>query len=737
MDVLAELDAQAAAAAAWPGVGIVAGEPPSPGGSWSVARALGVIPPPLRRALEEAGATAPGVLRGLCDGSRGDADVVTGTLLPGLGADEHAGMVDALLWLISLAAPEAASRRRRFANLDAGEIIQGVLEGSAAKAARVALDRVEAEARGADASWRPAMRPARFRLRTDARLASASGPAARAEAESAERDKWKAELVSLIREAGGPVVEATRHSAAPELALGAAAGGRRARTLCKRVGAWRRIRAWCLDLYSVPFPRTVLHLIEYTQARADEPCGLSVLQGVAAGFSFMETCCGYPRGERLVDTPLYDAYVKELMASYSGDGVRMPKQAPRYPLAIVLALEREVMDPEVAVCYRCHAWWHLLAVWASLRFDDHRGLPPAAVQFTVRGMEAILERTKTTGPGKRISALPMVVSYGAYLRQPGWLQTGWLLWQGAAPFVRDYFLVKPAAGLNSTLPVEISYEQASRMSRALLSGLPRDDDVMPTMGEPLVGLFTQHSARCWLSSMAALLEIPEADMSYLGRWSPSATKTYVRTATEVVLRIQETVARRLRRDLGGPFEAITGEQAAHLELRRELIKRRFAEIDIEDQMDALQAWTVQLAEDVVTTEPGESIVEPACPTPVLDFEESADAHPKESGVQPVEAPPTPPAEPVSLPFAGPVLPVAPASDGPPTSGFVVSISKSGWRRLHRIGGCTRMPGVHYLNFELLGDEKPGVEAYDDFCRQCWKTWRSRRGLRRGRVGDRG
>ena len=57
--------------------------------------------------------------------------------------------------------------------------------------------------------------------------------------------------------------------------------------------------------------------------------------------------------------------------------------------------------------------------------------------------------------------------------------------------------------------------------------------------------------------------------------------------------------------------------------------------------------------------------------------------------------------------------------GPPTAGFVVSLTKSNWRRLHRIGGCSRMPGIHYLRFELLGLDKPRVDMYDDFCRWCW------------------
>ena len=40
--------------------------------------------------------------------------------------------------------------------------------------------------------------------------------------------------------------------------------------------------------------------------------------------------------------------------------------------------------------------------------------------------------------------------------------------------------------------------------------------------------------------------------------------------------------------------------------------------------------------------------------------------------------------------------------------------------MHRLGGCARMPGVHYLEFELLGLARPEIDRYDDFCRQCWR-----------------
>jgi len=223
--------------------------------------------------------------------------------------------------------------------------------------------------------------------------------------------------------------------------------------------------------------------------------------------------------------------------------------------------------------------------------------------------------------------------------------------------------------------------------------------------------------------MAALLEVSAADLSYLGRWSPSTSKTYVRTATEVVMKVQAAVAARLREDLARPGAPIAGEQAAYLEMRRELLKRHYAEATITDQLDGMQAWTLQLAEGQIqlpvpalSSEP--AVMEMAEEKPETD-EELNDVDEPEGARG--AAPPTPPVQPADVQEARPVLPVAATQDGPPTSGYVVSISRSDWRRLHRIGGCSRHPGVHYLSFELLGNDRPAPEAYDDYCRQCWRV----------------
>jgi len=226
-----------------------------------------------------------------------------------------------------------------------------------------------------------------------------------------------------------------------------------------------------------------------------------------------------------------------------------------------------------------------------------------------------------------------------------------------------------------------------------------------------------------LASLAALLQVAEADLAYLGRWSPTSAKGYVRTATEVVMKVQGAVARKVRQDFGMPVETLVGEQAAYLAMRQELLRRNFGEKMIDDQLESLRAWTEQLAVPLGNGPAASDLWEsvPVVLGVEAPDEEEVDAREQALEAEGPGAPPTPPLVSSEEVPAPPPLPVADGPGVPPETGYVVSISKSDWRRLHRLGGCSRHPGVHYLQFELLGDERPKPEEYDDFCRQCWRT----------------
>ena len=224
--------------------------------------------------------------------------------------------------------------------------------------------------------------------------------------------------------------------------------------------------------------------------------------------------------------------------------------------------------------------------------------------------------------------------------------------------------------------------------------------------------------------LAALVSIIESDIAYLGRWCPSTASGYVRTATEVVMRIQGTVADYVRADLEKKSGEHLGEQAAYMDMRKELSRRGFSDAVVDGHFEELRGWTTQLVMDVSGVEESKGRVtdeESEASADDCGWEFIQEPPEEEAGKPASVTPPTvspEPEEPIPAVEPG-LLPVEGSHPSPPETGFVVSLSRSGWRRLHRLGGCKRMPGVHYLRYELLGQDKPDVDDYDDYCRQCW------------------
>ena len=56
---------------------------------------------------------------------------------------------------------------------------------------------------------------------------------------------------------------------------------------------------------------------------------------------------------------------------------------------------------------------------------------------------------------------------------------------------------------------------------------------------------------------------------------------------------------------------------------------------------------------------------------------------------------------------------------PDVRDFVICTSKQGKiRRLHRVGGCWRIPGVDHHNW-TASKEIPALDTFDTVCKQCW------------------
>ena len=80
----------------------------------------------------------------------------------------------------------------------------------------------------------------------------------------------------------------------------------------------------------------------------------------------------------------------------------------------MLGFEQVVTDPRRTLCQRAFAWYRLERHWASLRWYDTRGINPASLERRAGGVFAALEKSKTSGPGRKVKVLPVYVSDRAW-----------------------------------------------------------------------------------------------------------------------------------------------------------------------------------------------------------------------------------------------------------------------------------------------------------------------------------
>eukprot|EP00974_Lingulodinium_polyedra_P041339 3972730-Lingulodinium_polyedra.AAC.1 len=73
--------------------------------------------------------------------------------------------------------------------------------------------------------------------------------------------------------------------------------------------------------------------------------------------------------------------------------------------------------------------------------DDAKGIPPSTVRLRQHVLAATLVRSKTTGPGRKVGELPIVVDRSVSLSGAPWLETGYDIWRSEPfAFSRDFFL---------------------------------------------------------------------------------------------------------------------------------------------------------------------------------------------------------------------------------------------------------------------------------------------------------
>ena len=503
----------------------------------------------------------------------------------------------------------------------------------------------------------------------------------RAAIEKAELERWRGQLVELLLESNVPMTQQAKMASNPSAAIAASLGSMRASTIRKRVREWKKLRAFSLGLSGSPWPAHVGVILDYLQDRLAEPCGHTVPSAILEALAFMERTGGYGAGERLADLQLLKNYVNQ--ATHDLEiGAAPTKKAPLIPLMLVGALELLVVDESAPLFARGYAFNKLLKLWTACRTNDLSGLNPSSLSLTRFGLQGLLERTKTTGPGKRVRHLPIYVSASVGFMASDWLETGMRVWSHEAmSFERDYFLPMPNADWSGTRRAMADYADTVGLSQQLFRNLRlpmKQGSSWHLSDQPLLPLpevrtfWKEHSERNWLTSLLALCGVSADLRNYVGRWHiASSADEYLRTAKRVIHGMQEQLMNTVCGDDVWDLRNV-GLDELHAYLTDREVPTEQADL-LCQQLHLGPAWCARAPEPVVE-------VLAAAAEPVLDEDKDLEAE--------------------SAPY------------------FVTVVGKKKLRRLHRFGGC----GVSSIEVQ---ESEPVWRlrgtAYDLACRHCWKA----------------
>ncbi len=524
-------------------------------------------------------------------------------------------------------------------------------------------------------------------------------PQGRQEQEEEQQRRWIGKLHCVLIELDAPILSIVSNSSRPRELLASHLGGRRAATLAARARAWAKYRGWLRAAYGVGHHGAAHHLLDYLLDRRAEPATKGTLSAIFAMMRFADQAMGIPLESRWTADATVVSLVNAIIAgAASSVGGRSRGPAPAPTAGLLGKLERLVCEEGGSAEGRRLAWWFLISSWASLRYDDHRGMSPSGVTEAQDGLDFLLDRTKTTGEDKPVKTRKCVVSGGAWIQEPHWLAVGWELWKEHAPMPRDYFLTQTRPDGTAAYRSMTYVEYAGR-SRGIIADLKDADGV--SLGPDLAPFWRPHSWRSFVPSMATALGAPADAIRWLSAWRAKSADAYVRTSRIKTVQIQNTVAQLLRLHSGGADPV--GERHALEQASKHLAERGSTEEEIDRVIKALVMF------------PGEAVSTPLW---------SSLAAPEASGSQ----------QSISATSSGPAQEGRPRTEGEsidnssesdqgerlPKTGYVIVTSRKGRRCLHKLGLCYRRAGVHYRRYEATGDDRPSAERYDDYCRDCWR-----------------
>ena len=542
--------------------------------------------------------------------------------------------------------------------------------------------------------------PVRWKTRRGKALAGVVDGDGREKVEVKERQRWVELIVNILKEENAVTWQQAQLAQDSTLAISAVVGKRRARTLRARYRAWAKLRLWLQCVHNTLWPRHIGQLLDYIADVELGSCSKSFVMSIGTAVSFFEDIAGRAEADKLSSLRLWKANLSDLeQRLQSRPGGTQTRKAPQFSISIIISLELFVVSLR-PVFQRFWAFCKLLKVWLTLRFDDLQGLSSKRLVWGKYCMAGFLGKTKTTGPGKKVLEIPVFLNRQAILSGYDWILEGKKILESQAfSFERDYFAPMPSDDWTGTKKHPLSYSYGSAISRMVLGTLKTvsvESDGRWTEGTELLipspgPLFwTEHSERHVLPSIAAAQEIDKTSRDYLGRWGINSKQSgeYVLTARHVITGVQSKV-----------LEAISGVSPCKYD-EDDLFRSYWSWLELRDPGLDPHDYVLRLGIDKVD-------IEKCClhqPWPM-----SADGSSVPVNVEVIE--PVPPEENLNREVEKDRLPR-------PEEIYWVSISRSGFKRLHRVNRCP-IDRFGCSDWKYLTRERAEIEKADKPCLLCW------------------
>ena len=375
----------------------------------------------------------------------------------------------------------------------------------------------------------------------------------REQAEQRERLRWEETLAKALLEGHTPTAELAKKTNNPLQVLSRAVGKTRISTLKSYLKRWMKMACWLRRATGHVWPRDIEQALDYVEVLAED-LHPTVPQATLQALQWMEKAGGYHGEEAIFSHPLVVKAFDNLTVEAGMMG-KPRKQSPRFPFVLLASLELFCTNPDTPIMKRIHGNSLLLRSFGTLRLDDIQNMDRNRIRKLGSIYVTELLKTKTSGPGKRNTELPVAISADATV-----LNTDWILrlledLEEACPEKSDFLLFSSTYDGRYSKGKMKTYEESAADTRQIVSCLKipelkngkwvaSNDSVIPAA---CIGAIQEHGGRSVLPSVAVFTEPEKTKRDMLGKWLVTGGSVdYTRSYRAIIAKMQTEIIRAVR-----------------------------------------------------------------------------------------------------------------------------------------------------------------------------------------------